>query len=267
MPMLELDELQINYEVGGDAGGPPVLLVAGLADPLDSWEGQVPSLVEAGFRTIRFDNRGIGGSDAPPGPYTTEQLAADTIALADELGLDEFHLVGNSLGGMIAQQIAIGHPARVRSLVLSCTASRCGVRTAWLFDTWRWTVQELGYEAFARAVLPWSFSDDFIRRHPSIMQESVQAMLDGGQTEAGFFGQLEAVRHHDASERLSVVQTPRLVIAGTEDIIFPAHDVEQLLAQLPDAELVKLHAGHVAQWEQPEAFNDALVEFLGRHTG
>jgi 3-oxoadipate enol-lactonase len=262
VPTVEIDDIRLAYEIVGESTGYPVVLVAGLADDLRSWDSQVPALVDAGMQVIRFDNRGIGGSSVPPGPYTTRRLAADVIGLADSLALAAFHLVGNSLGGMIAQQIAREHPHRVRRLVLSCTATRCGPVTARLFDNWAWSVPRLGFEAFARDVVLWSFCDAVTRERPEMMDQARADLLAGEQTEVGFLNQLHAVRHHDSRDWLPAVATPCLVLAGREDRIFPSHHAHELAALLPNATLTFVDGGHACQWEFVDAYNDALRRFL-----
>src|SRR5205085_7493095 len=106
MPIAHVNGIDLNYRLEGE-GEETVVLVNGLADDLETWVFQIDALLGAGYRVLRFDNRGVGASDKPPGPYTTAQLAQDTKALVDELGLRDFHLVGVSMGGMIAQEYAI----------------------------------------------------------------------------------------------------------------------------------------------------------------
>src|ERR1041385_5733358 len=116
MPIVRSGDADINYTVHGE--GPPVLLIMGLAAGSQMWMLQLPALEAAGFQAITFDNRGVGASSAPPGPYTMEQMAADGIAVLDVLGIDKAHVVGISMGGAIAQHLALKAPERVRSLML-----------------------------------------------------------------------------------------------------------------------------------------------------
>ena len=125
MPTAALDRLNLNYRLEGD-GPETVVLVNGLADDLETWADQVPALLEAGYRVLRFDNRGIGLSDKPVGPYTTAMFAADTKALVDHLQISDFHLLGVSMGGMIAQEYALAYPADLRSVTLACTYAAPG---------------------------------------------------------------------------------------------------------------------------------------------
>jgi 3-oxoadipate enol-lactonase len=120
MPTATVNGIEINYELDGE-GPETVVLVNGLADTLETWVLQMDALLAAGYRVLRFDNRGVGATDKPPGPYTTALFAADTKGLVDELGITGFHLLGVSMGGMIAQEYALAHPGDLRSLTLACT--------------------------------------------------------------------------------------------------------------------------------------------------
>jgi 3-oxoadipate enol-lactonase len=120
MPFAHVNDIEINYLVEGD-GPETVVLVNGLADDLLTWVYQVDALLAAGYRVLRFDNRGIGESSKPAGPYTTELFAQDAKALVDHLGITNFHLMGVSMGGMIAQEYALAFPRDLRSLTLACT--------------------------------------------------------------------------------------------------------------------------------------------------
>src|SRR6266568_5031106 len=125
MPSTSVNGIEIVYELEGE-GPETVVLVNGLADTLETWAFQIEALLGAGYRVLRFDNRGVGRTSKPPGPYTTQQFAHDTKALVDALGIADFHLLGVSMGGMIAQEYAIAHPGDLRSLTLACTYAAPG---------------------------------------------------------------------------------------------------------------------------------------------
>ena len=125
MPTASVNGIDINYKLEGD-GDRTVVLVNGLADDLETWILQMDDLLAAGYRVLRFDNRGVGSSSAPPGPYTTRLFAEDTKALVDELGLSDFHMMGISMGGMIAQEYALAYPETLRSVTLACTYAAPG---------------------------------------------------------------------------------------------------------------------------------------------
>src|SRR5581483_4887163 len=135
MPTAHVNGIDLNYRLEGE-GDETIVLVNGLADDLETWVFQVDDLLAAGYRVLRFDNRGIGSSSAPAGPYTTKQFAEDTKALVDELGLLDIHLVGVSMGGMIAQEYAIAWSDDLRSLTLACTYAAPGPFCSRMFSMW-----------------------------------------------------------------------------------------------------------------------------------
>ena len=160
MPSAALDRLNLNYRLEGD-GPETVVLINGLADDLETWSDQVPALLEAGYRVLRFDNRGIGLSDKPVGPYTTAMFAADTKALVEHLRIDNFHLLGVSMGGMIAQEYALAYPEDLRSLTLACTYAAPGPFCSRMFSFWADVVNVMGVSAVMRDVTVWAFTPEF----------------------------------------------------------------------------------------------------------
>ena len=125
MATVKLNGVKFNYKLEGE-GAETIVLINGLADDLETWMEQMPDFLAAGYRVLRFDNRGIGKSGRPRGPYTTAQMAADAKALVDHLKIKSFHLVGVSMGGMIAQEYALAHGRDLRSLTLCCTYAAPG---------------------------------------------------------------------------------------------------------------------------------------------
>src|SRR5580700_11854561 len=135
MPVVHANGVDIHYRISGD-GDETVVLINGVGDVLEGWAMQIDPLVAAGLRVITFDNRGVGRSSLPPGPYSSREMAADTKALADTLALSQFHLVGVSLGGLIAQEYALSHPGDLRSVVLANTYAKPDAYTRAAFEVW-----------------------------------------------------------------------------------------------------------------------------------
>src|ERR1700689_3827214 len=156
MPVLRANGLDIHYRVTGD-GPDTALLINGVGGDLEGWAMQVDPLVAAGLRVITFDNRGIGRSSFPPGPYTSREMAADTRALATTLGLTQFHLVGVSMGGLIAQEYALSYPEDLRSVVLANTYAKPDAYTRAAFDTWAQVAESGGMALMMRQQAPWVF--------------------------------------------------------------------------------------------------------------
>jgi pimeloyl-ACP methyl ester carboxylesterase len=195
----------------------------------------------------------------PPFQFMEEP---DLVALAEGLGVDRLHLVGNSLGGMVAQEVARRDPQRLLSLVLSCTGPECGQEGRRLVENWAWSVPQLGYEAFARDVVLWSFGEAVVRRQPQQIDETLVDLLAGKQTVDGFLNQLHALRHHSARAYLGSIDVPCLVLAGKEDRIFPLYDTEELASLIPNADFAAVDGAHACQWEFSDDYNRVLTGFL-----
>lgn len=162
MPTAHLGGIDVNYRLDGD-GNETIVLLNGLADDLESWDLQMPALLDAGLRVLQFDSRGIGKTSAPRGPYTSRQLAADTKALVDHVGLTDHHVLGVSVGGMrmVAQEYALAHGDRLRSLTLACTYAAPGPFCSRLFALWGELARSHGVPFVMREVALWAFTARF----------------------------------------------------------------------------------------------------------
>lgn len=261
MPTAHVNGIDINYSLEGD-GAETVVLINGLADELETWDYQVPAILEAGFRLLRFDNRGIGLSDKPAGPYSSELLAADAKALVDYLGIADFHLMGVSMGGMIAQTYALAHPGDVRSLTLACTYAQPGPFCSRMFSMWADAAPVLGVPFVMRDVTLWAFTLDFFRTRESELAEFEAAMRYMNQPVHAYLAQLAVIQNHDTTAELGRLGMPTLVIAGEQDILIPtalSHDLHELI---PGSQWLTTPGGHGCIWEHPDEFNSAFVGFL-----
>jgi 3-oxoadipate enol-lactonase len=261
VPALYANGITINYAVEGD-GPETVLLINGLADDLETWGYQMPALLEAGYRVVRFDNRGIGASDRPAGPYSTELLADDAKAVADELGLDDYHVMGVSMGGMIAQRFALKYPSGIRSLTLACTYAAPGPFCSRMFAMWADAAQVLGVPFVMRDVTLWAFTLDFFRTREAELIEFETGMRYLDQPVHAYLAQLAVIQNHDETAELGTLTMPTLVLAGEEDILIPtalSHDLHELI---PDSQWRTTTGGHGCMWEHPDEFNSAFVGFL-----
>ena len=243
--------------------GAPVLLVMGLGMNATGWWRTVPVLAES-LRVIAFDNRGAGRSDKPEGPYSVTQMADDAMAVLDAAGEPEAHVYGISLGGMIAQQIALRHPERVRSLVLGATTPG-GQRAVPLApDVVAFFLRRRempAYEA-AWASVPYSYGEETRLRGGQRIAEDVERRLRYPIEPVGYAGQLEAAMHHDTSERLGELSKPTLVVHGDADRIVPTGNGRILAESIPGARLELLPgAGHLYPTDAPGA-DRAVLDFL-----
>ena len=262
MPRIDIGQLTLNYVLEG-AGPETVVLINGLADDVGTWERQVPALLSAGYRVLRFDNRGIGKSDCPPGPYTTSEMAADTKALITRLGIGRFHLVGLSMGGMIAQHYALAHGGDLKSLSLCCTYASPGPFCSRMFSLWADMAPVMGVPTVMRDVVLWAFTQSFFA-NPQTEFEELEAALAGlDQPVAAYLAQQHASRTHDTTALLDNIDTPTMVMAAEEDFLIPVPQTRALCDLIPGAQWSLCEGGHAAQWERPESFNRQLFDFLG----
>jgi 3-oxoadipate enol-lactonase len=251
--------MKVHFEVHGD-GEPSLLLIPGIPAVGSDWAPVVERLA-TDRRVITYDNRGSGRSPVTPGPYTTVQLAADAIGLLDELGIARADVFGMSLGGMIAQELALDFPDRVRRLVLGCThagvshAARqpreAGRAFALQTDDWAQRIRTLAPFAFARDVDP-VLLDAFIAKKSRDVQDP-----------AGYAGQIAAVLGHDTYERLPRIACPTLVITGDDDQVIPAPSSDVLHDRIPGSRLEVLSStGHLFFLEAPGETERVLRDFL-----
>jgi pimeloyl-ACP methyl ester carboxylesterase len=266
MPTAALDRLNLNYRLEGD-GAETVVLVNGLADDLETWADQVPALLAAGYRVLRFDNRGVGLSDKPLGPYTTAMFAADTKALVEHIGIASFHLVGVSMGGMIAQEYALAHPGDLRSVTLACTYAAPGPFCSRMFAFWADLVGVIGVPAVMRDVTLWAFTPEFFETRPGDAEEFETAMRFIDQPIPAYLAQLSSIQTHDATARLRSLSVPALVLAGEQDILIPVELSRELHSLIPGARWATTRGGHACLWEHPAEFNRACIEFIDSVAG
>jgi pimeloyl-ACP methyl ester carboxylesterase len=258
------DGVRIAWEEAG--AGEPVLFIHGLGYDRRGW-GPAPTILAERFRVITFDNRGVGESDAPPGPYTIAEMAADAAAVLAEAAVERAHVVGTSLGGMIAQELALRSPHRVGTLVLSSTTP--GGDDAFPMPQ---ASVEL-YAAFAddpsrenlQRVVENSLSAQTVATRPELVEEIVRYRLDHRPGRDAWLAQASAGVGFSSRSALAALDTPTLLIHGMDDNVVDPRNSELLAHALPDAELLLVPlTGHLGFWEQATYFADAVVDFLGR---
>jgi 3-oxoadipate enol-lactonase len=241
--------------------GEPVLLIMGLGYPSDMWWRTRPVL-DGHYRTIVLDNRGSGRSDVPPGPYLIPQMAADAAAVLDAAGVEGAHVFGISMGGMIAQELALEFPERVRSLVLGCTAA--GGPTAIRAEP---EVTELLMnrgamtpEQSALAAIPYVYDRDTARDR---IEEDLAIRRGWFPKPEGYVAQLQGILGWESYSRLPRLNVRTLVIHGETDRLVPLGNGELIAGRIPGAKLVRLpHASHIFPTDQTAAANGAILEFL-----
>jgi 3-oxoadipate enol-lactonase len=266
MPIAHVNGIDLNYQLEGE-GEETIVLVNGLADDLETWAFQMDDLLGAGHRVLRFDNRGVGQSSAPAGPYTTKLFAEDAKALVDELGLRDFHLVGVSMGGMIAQEYAIANGGDLRSLTLACTYAEPGPFCSRMFSMWADLAPQLGVPFVMRDVTLWAFTVPFFEEREEELKEFEAGMAELPQPLEAYLAQLSSIQTHHASGRLDRITAPTLVVAGEEDILIPVRLSQRLHEGIAGSEWRTTKGGHACLWEHPSEFNQALLAFVDAHRG
>jgi pimeloyl-ACP methyl ester carboxylesterase len=253
-----------HYERGGPER-PPLLLIRGLGRTAEHWSPAFLSALDPHFRVLLMDNRGVGRSSVPRPPYRTRDMADDAAAVLDAFGVDRAHVFGISLGGMIAQELALRHPSRVERLVLGCTRAggklspRMSVRAA-LGLVWP---MRLPVEAAVRETARVVLSERFFREHPEVVDDWVRLVREYPLQKRGVIGQLLAGARHDTSSRLGKLSIPTLVLSGDADLLIDIENSRRLARALPDAGLAILAgAGHDFPTEEPQATAQAVTEFL-----
>jgi 3-oxoadipate enol-lactonase len=260
MPAIHANGLDLAYGIDGD-GPQTLVLVNGLADAKESWAAQIPAFGER-YRVISFDNRGIGESPTPPGPYTTTDMAEDLAGLVDALGVHRFHLLGVSMGGMIAQEYAIAHADRLLSATFACTYSYPGPFCLRMFRCWRDLVPALGVGFTQREVILWAFTTDFFEQREDELATVQDEMANNPQTVEAYLAQLHSIEQHDTRGRLSAVTCPSLTLIGEEDLIVYPKLSRRLHDELPHSTWSQVPGGHACLWEHPDAFNAAVLDYL-----
>lgn len=244
--------------------GPPLLAIHGLGYTRNGW-GPALGLLAERFRVIRFDNRGVGESDMPDGPYTAAELAGDALQVLDEAGVELAHVLGTSLGGMVAQELAVAAPERVERLVLACTtAGGAGAfplpqRTVDLFALF----PTMAFEEGLRTMVKNALSDANAESRPDLVDEIYAYRLANRPPLPGWQAQAAAGASFDGSARLGEISMPTLVLHGTADNVVDHRNAEILAREIPDARLEWFEGcGHLFFWEQPERFVRVVTEFL-----
>lgn len=252
----------LHWESHGD--GPPVLLIMGLGLSGGAWWRTVPVLSRR-FRVITFDNRGVGRSRSSTYAYTTEALADDAVSVLDAAGVESAHVYGISLGGMVAQQLALRHPRRVDSLVLGAThpgGPRAVTPDGEVLDFFC-RRPDLPQEEAAWASVPYNYGPICRRRHGSRIAEDIAQRLAHPFSADAYRAQLYAAGLHNCLGRLSRIQVPTMIVHGRHDRLIPVENAELMAARLPHAELVILeHSGHLYPTEQP-GVDETIATFMG----
>lgn len=250
--------IEVRYCIEGC--GPWVMLSHSLATDLGMWD-ELAAALRDNHTVLRYDTRGHGGSSAPDGPYSFDQLVADVLGLLDAIGIERTHFIGLSMGGMIAQQLALQAPQRLNKLVIANSTSRVPPEAGPIWDERIAQARTLGMASQVDTMLERWFTPPFRASHAELMAR-IAAMITTTPV-AGYIGCAEAIRRLDITDRLGAITAPTLVIAGIDDPMTPPLVSEIIAATIPGACLEEIFsASHLSCLEQPEIFNRTVVDFL-----
>ena len=272
MATARINGIEIYYEDQGNMAGEPVLMIMGLGSNALAWTPQLEALTPK-YRVITFDNRGAGRTTIPDGPYTMTQMAADAAGVLDRVDVPTAHVVGASMGGMIAQEFALQYPQRVRSLVLMCTtpggphsAGQGAMREASreVFETQ--DMQAAMTPERMKEMMLQLFSPEYLENPGPGFAQMVGSAMQYPPTATGMRGQMAAILAHDTYDRLPKIAAPTLVMAGDADPMVDPANARILAEHIPAAEL-RMFPGlrHGFTAEKPDEVNAALLDFLARH--
>jgi 3-oxoadipate enol-lactonase / 4-carboxymuconolactone decarboxylase len=257
MPVFQNGPERCFYRVHGGENMPALFLAHSLGQDHGMWDAQAAALSQC-FRVVRYDIRGHGASAVTPGEYAIDELGQDVLSLADALGIERFAFCGLSLGGMIAQWLAIHAPSRVTAIVLANTSARPGAER---MERRRQTVLAQGMTAVADEVMERFFSPGHLAAGDPAIAEARRTLL--ATDPAGYAGACAAVRDTDFTGSVARIQCPALIIDGEHDQSLPWHGHGDVLADaIPHASVVRLAAAHLSNLERPRSFSAALQRFL-----
>lgn len=261
MPYANVNNTNIYYEMNG-SGDQPVVLIGGLGSQIQSWATQVPIYSER-FRVVTFDNRGAGMSDKTDENFTIEDMADDTIALMDGLGIDRASFVGKSMGGMIAQWIGIKYPERIDKLVMGCSsASRDEVGNT-ILRIGRDIATGVGMKAVWLTALFLGYNRQYIEDNIESIQSTLQMLSDDPDSLRGYLAQSRACEMHDTRDLLGRISAKTLVMYGENDFITSPKRAAELGELIPDAVVKSFEGAGHGFWRERQAEVDSLVmDFL-----
>jgi 3-oxoadipate enol-lactonase len=264
MAFVENQKARIYWDEQGQ--GEPVLLIMGLAYPSQMWY-RIRPLLASRYRTVALDNRGIGRSDVPPGPYPIALMASDAAAVLDAAGIESAHVFGVSMGGMIAQELALQYPARVRSLILGCTAAGgpTVVRAEPEAIQMLMNREKMSPEQAVEAPVPFIYDPATPRAR---IDEDIAVRRPWFPSPAGYAAQLQGILGWEAYRRLGQIAAPTVVIHGESDRLIPPGNAKLIAERIPGAKLVMIpHASHLFLTDQTEVSHHVILQFLNQQAG
>jgi pimeloyl-ACP methyl ester carboxylesterase len=266
MPVMKIDDFEMYYEIHGEKNEVPLVLIAGLGGDISTgWILQIPPFSKK-YKVITFDNRDSGRTSQTDVSYTVDTFAEDTYNLLNKLGVNKAHILGGSMGGMIAQTFALNYPEMVRSLVL-CSTMPQGFKWLSEITVWKELIKIAPRELFVEDILVWTLTRETLESKALIKMVIEQLVkYPYIQPPEAFIRQCNAIETFDVSKRLKEIKAPTLVVAGKRDILVPVWYSEEIASRIPNAELKVIQGcAHSVNLERAKEFNKTILEFLKQH--
>ncbi len=264
MPKVKVDGVNLYYETHGD--GFPLLMILGLSENVYWWDSPMINDLSKYFKTVIFDNRGVGRSDNLDGDVSIEMMCADALGLMDALNINQAHILGHSMGGMIAQELALKFPGRIKKLVLCSTSCGGSKAVLPLIETQRLlgklSIKEHTRDLTEEAMLH-IFTKEFMDENPEFMEKKIDDILIIPIKPTTFKAQMTAWMRYNSCRKLKEINIPTLIIHGKQDILVPYRNGEILAEKIPKAEIVYFDSNaHLIHTEEPDKFIKVLLKFL-----
>jgi 3-oxoadipate enol-lactonase len=265
MERAKINGVEIAYELRG--AGDPIVMIHGAQGDQSMFNGMAADFAGE-YRVLTFDQRGSGLSAKPDMPYSIAMLADDTAALMDHLKIVRAHIIGVSMGGMIAQEFALRHPNKVRSLVLGCTTpgGPNSIRMGGDALTSAYSTRPMTPEERGKALAEAAFTKGYLAKHPEIIASMIESRRSRPIDNSAFPHRMKAAQEHNTYDRLGEIRSPTLVITGKDDALISWENSRILAERIKGAEQVILEpAGHCFWMEQPKESHDAIAGFIRHH--
>lgn len=263
MPKAKVNDIQIYYEVHGE--GFPLTMIMGLGGNIDWWDRRMIREISGKFKTFLFDNRGAGRTDVSDRKYTIKLFADDTAGLMDDLGISKAHVLGFSMGGMIAQELVLNYPEKVEKLVL-CSTNCGGTKSVPTSENVMGMLMAdrsaVSLEEIARMTIPLLLTEDFIKKNPDFAELTTQQVLKAPISNEAFTRQLNAIMEFDTFDRLPQIRVPTLILHGRHDLLVPSKNGSIMAEAIPNARLVYLEKSAHALAEERREVISLLKDFL-----
>ena len=263
MPKVKVNDIQMFYEVHGE--GFPLIMIMGLTGNTNWWDPRWIETLSEKFKIIAFDNRGAGRTDISDREYSIKLFADDTAGLMDALGISRANVLGLSMGGMIAQELVLNYPEKVKKLVLCathCGGAKSVQASEEVLGILTADKRGMSAEEVARMTIPLLFTEDFIKNTPGVEELVIEQITKNPISNEAFMRQMSAIMNFDAYDRLSQIKTPTLILRGKQDILVPPENGSILEKAIPGSRLVSFENSAHGLMEETEEVLDTILEFL-----